>query len=441
MVTMPDQDERTREKGELGLARDMALARAEPGTRPISLVSRLNNALAGFAGRGLLRRPDDRQEPPGALRRFVLRLRASPVLVSFVAMVLIPAATASVYLAFIASNQYEAETRFAVRAAEETHQSGQTPAMMSSSPLSALNFFLQDAQIVANYIRSRAIIDDLDGVLDLKAIFQRKEADFWARLPDNASPEQFRDYWQRMVSTYVENTSGIVTVKVRAFRRDDALMLAKAILEASEHLVNTISLRARADAMRRAEEEVRRADAQMRLALADLAQFRDSEGLIDPVKSAELAGNLLFQLMQDKIKIETELFIVQRSTRADAPGVAALRARLDSVESQIKRTKAELAGTDQKAHNLAAALVRFEELEVKRQFAEAMYGFARDGLDRARVNAEKQTVYVTVFVPPALPQDISYPLRFTYSILILIGLTIAWGTIAMICASIIDHRL
>jgi len=149
----------------------------------------------------------------------------------------------------------------------------------------------------------------------------------------------------------------------------------------------------------------------------------------------------LLQLMTDKIKIETELFIVQRVSSADAPGIAPLRARLESVESQVARTRAELAGKDPHARNLAAALARFEELEVKRQFAESVYSFARDGLDRARISAERQTIYVTVFVPAALPQEVSYPLRFTFSILIAISLAVAWGTGAMICASILDHRL
>jgi capsular polysaccharide transport system permease protein len=401
-------------------------------------------ALRALAGGSLLRRSRDPAEPetagaPDGRGRRV----ASPLLVSFVALVALPAVVGTCYFVFVAADQYTSEARFAVRAADDTRE--QKPrvaaALMSTMGASGLSFGHQDAEIVASYIRSRAIIDDLAPVVDLRAMFRRPEADFWARLPDDASAEVLRDYWLRMVSTYLETASGIVNVKVRAFRRDDALVLAKAILEASERLVNAISLRARADAMRRAEEEVRRADGLMRLALADLAQFRDSEGIIDPVRAADLTGQVLLRLMQDKIEIEKELFIAKRVSSAEGPGIAPLRARLESVEGQIARTRAELAGESPQARNLAAALVKFEELEVKRQFAESLYSFARGGLERARISAERQTIYVTVFVPPALPEEVSYPLRFTFSALIAIGLAVAWGTAAMIWASVMDHRL
>jgi len=424
------------------------VVRRRPSLPTVSIGSGVQ-ALRSLAGRALLRRSRDHEEIGTVAEPTVQpRQTASPLLVSFIVLVLLPAAVGIVYFVFVASDQFTAEARFAVRTADEARdQKAQVGSLLSSlsslssMSTSATSFAQQDAEIVSSYIRSRAIIDDLDGVIDLRAIFRRPEADLWARLPDDASAEVLRDYWLRMVSTYLETASGIVNLKVRAFRRDDALALAKAILQASEHLVNSISLRARADAMRRAEEEVRRADGLMRLALADLAHFRDSTGIIDPVKSADLAVQLLLDLMRDKIKIETELHIAQRVSSADAPGVAPLRARLESVEAQIARTKAELTGESQQARTLAAALVEFEELEVKRQFAESLYGFAREGLDRARIAAERQTIYVTVFVPPALPEEVSFPLRLTFSALITIGLAVTWGTGAMICASVMDHRI
>lgn len=413
-----------------------------PQTFPVATLTRGLRALQAVASRALLGWSRDRNGATPDIDQVDRRTKISPVLVSFIVLVLVPAMAGFVYFVFIASDQFTSETRFAVRAADDAaEQRPKVGNLLASLTTSASSFAQQDAEIVSSYIRSRAIIEDLEGVIDVRAIFQRPEADFWARLPDDASAEVLRDYWLRMVTTYIENTSGIVNVKVRAFRREDALALAKAILAVSERLVNSISLRARADAMRRAEEEVRRADGSMRLALADLAHFRDAEGIIDPVKSADLTGQLLLELKQEKSKLETELFIASRSTGAEAPGVQSLRARLESVDAQIARLRAELAGKDQSSKNLAAALARFEELEVKRQFAEAMYSFARDGLDRARIAAERQTIYVTVFVPPAMPEEVSYPLRLTFSALIVIGLTIAWATCAMICASIMDHRL
>ena len=107
----------------------------------------------------------------------------------------------------------------------------------------------QNAYIVTSYIQSRAIVDDLSKTLNLREIFRRPEADFWARLKRNAWIDELTDYWKSMVSTYIDAPSGIVTLQVRAFRPDDAVALAKAVLTLSETLVNRISDRARQDAM------------------------------------------------------------------------------------------------------------------------------------------------------------------------------------------------
>jgi capsular polysaccharide transport system permease protein len=376
------------------------------------------------------------------------RLRAlpqlSPALLSFIGVVLVPATIVAIYFLFIASDQFTAETRFAVRPAEQDFMLDKDKIQNILAPDSASmlpNLASQDAGIVTSYIHSPTIINDLSKTMNIAAYFRRPEADFWARLPANPSREELRDYWLKMVSTYVDTMSGIVTVQVHAFRPSDARDLTQAILGMSENLVNSLSIRARADAMRRAEEEVRRADDQLRTALVDLAHYRDTEGFIDPVKMADQTGKLLLQLMSEKIRLESELYVTKGSGAAEAPGAASLQTRLDNVNAQITQVRSQLAGNSPEVRNLAASLVHFEELEVRRQFSEAMYTFARDGLDRARMAAEHQTVYLTVFVPPGLPQDYSYPLRFTYIGLISIGLIIAWSTGAMVWASIQDHRL
>ncbi len=368
--------------------------------------------------------------------------RPRVVLLSLIIVVLLPILAAGTYLFFIASDQYAAEARFAVKTvASSSDSSGKGDTSLASILTSGGSLGGQEADIVANYIQSRAIIDDIARNLDVRAIFQRPEADFFAKLPSKASAEDLTAYWKTMISVYIESTSGIVTVEARAFRRDDALLLAKAIVKSSETLVNDLSSNVRADAVKHAEDEIRRSEADVRFALAELTVFRNAQGLIDPVKSAEQSGKLLLQLMGDKIQTEGQLFVSQRTTGPNAPGVAATRARLDSIDAHIATLQQQLAGNKNTNANLAATISRFEELDLKRQFAERMYGFARDGMDRARLIAERQSVYLAVFVPPSLPQDYSYPLRFSDFALIAVAALVAWSCGATIWASILDHRL
>jgi capsular polysaccharide transport system permease protein len=244
-----------------------------------------------------------------------------------------------------------------------------------------------------------------------------------------------------MVSTYIDGPSGIVTVAARAFRQEDALALSQAIVVASEKLVNDVSARARNDAMRRAEGEVRRNEEQVRLALQELRKYRDSEGFIDPISSATSTSKLLLGMMADKIKLQNDLFVATKAMSQDAPTVQTLKTRSESLDKQIETMKAGLAGNTAEGRTISNALVKYEELELKRTFAEKLYTMAQDGLERARLRAEQQNLYISVFVPPSLPQEARYPERLAFSFIIPIGLLVLWGIFALIAAAVEDHRL
>jgi capsular polysaccharide transport system permease protein len=273
-------------------------------------------------------------------------------------------------------------------------------------------------------------------------IFRREEADFWAKLSSDVSIDELVEYWNGMVGTYVDGPSGIVTVAVRAFRPDDALSIARAIVIVSEKLVNDVSARARADAMRTAEQEVRRYEGQVREALIALRLFRDKEGFINPVDAATSTSGLLLQLMGEKIKLQNELFVASRAMSASAPTVQTLRVRVQGLDKQIEQLKGQLTGGGKGAsQTISSSLAHFEELELRRGFAEKLYTMAQDALERARLRAERQNLYISVFVPPSLPQEARYPERIALCFICPISLLVMWGVLALIAAAVEDHKL
>jgi capsular polysaccharide transport system permease protein len=369
------------------------------------------------------------------------RNRPSAYLISLFGLVVVPSIIAALYLAFIASDQYVAEARFAVKSAQFDNNRQKKPDVSGmASEMGVPSSTNQESYIIANYIHSRAIVDDLSKTVNLDALFRRPEADFWARLKQGASAEELVDYWKGMVRTYVDGPSGIVTIEARAFRPEDALALTRAILEASEKLANDVSARMRNDTMKMAEEEVRKTEGSVEAALTDMRKFRDEKGYIDPIASATSTSELLLQLMGEKIRLQNDYFVATRAMSPEAPTVATLKTRLETLDGQISDLKSKLAGNSKEGETISAALVKFESLELQRQFAEKMYELAQDSLERARIKAERQNVYVEVFVPPALPEDAKYPERALLGLLIPGGLLIVWGILALTAAAIEDHR-
>lgn len=375
-----------------------------------------------------------------ANRALESRTRIPPLWLSFIAFAIIPSFVASIYFAFFASDQFAVETRFAVRAIE-------LEAVATPKGESAAFTFTpsgQNAYIVTSYIRSRAIVSDVLAKLDLRALYRRPEADFWARLRRNATIDELTDYWQSMVETTVDANSSLVTVNVRAFRKEDAYALANAIVAASEALVNRISERARRDATAMAEKDVRRAFEAVQATLSDLHKFRDEFGVIDPTQTGTEIGKLLAPLVAQKIKLESELFVAGHELSPDAPTVRVLREQLDSAEKQIKELKGKLTSNDSarsSGSTLSGILAKFEELEVRKALAERFYALSKADLDRAQLRANRQSIYLTVFVPPAAPEISRYPHRLSYPLLIFLGFAIVWSIVVLLLATIEDHRL
>jgi capsular polysaccharide transport system permease protein len=144
--------------------------------------------------------------------------------------------------------------------------------------------------------------------------------------------------------------------------------------------------------------------------------------------------------MSQKIRLENEYYVSSRATSVTAPTVVALKSQLDAVDLQIEQLQSKLTSNTPRERTIAASLGTFEELELKRIFVEKLYTMAQDALERARLRAEQQNIYLSTFVPPALPQDADYPNRFGLSMMTTCGLLMIWAILAMLSASIEDHR-
>jgi capsular polysaccharide transport system permease protein len=341
---------------------------------------------------------------------FAARRRRFPVrLLSFVVVVLVPVALATVYYFLIAADQYVAEFRFALRTVEPVRAEigGILQGSVAPSPIGV------DSYAVVQYLGSRDVIDDLGKTLDLREMFSRPEADWLARLELPVSIEELVRYWKSQVDAFYDITNGTIVVRARAFRPDDALQLAQAILASAEQLVNDLSARARRDTLRNSEKEVRRTERRLKTALTRLREFRDREGIIDPRKTADATQALAGRIRDEIVRADTELSTVKHYMRADAPSVRMLEARIQSLQTQLRSVESEVTDTEKsRSEVLSRVMGSYERLESERTFAEKAYQHALEALDRARMNADRQQVYIAGFVQPSLPEEPLYPRRF-----------------------------
>ncbi len=358
-------------------------------------------------------------------------------LIGFLLLVILPFLASSVYYAFIASDQYIAEARFAVRAVSGTEDAGDSP----GGATSALNMrsASQDAYVVTSFIHSTEILNRIGKKLDYRSMFVRQDADFLSRFRSSQSDEEFLKYWNDHVSAYIDVTSGIITLKVRTFAPDDSVKLADAIIEESEKLINELSERARNDIVQSMKADVQKSGKAYGDTLVALNQFQNASGLLSPQTQAKNSGTILTGLLAKKLEFESRLFVMRQSNAQNSPTYQQLNLAKDSLDAQIEKMRSELTGPENAS--LAKALLEYSRLETDRMIAEKLYESSQKNYDAVLAEALRKTLYLAVFVKPVLPDESIFPRRISTPLIILLALIVTWATLSLIWASVEDHRI
>jgi capsular polysaccharide transport system permease protein len=365
----------------------------------------------------------------------VRQARASHGL-SFVALVVLPVAVTAAYYFAVAADQYVAEFRFTLNTVDPPRFD---PLALFSGNATHSPAALE-AQVLVQYITSRAIVDEIGASLDLHRLFAPPEADWWARLPHPASIEELVRYWRGQVDPSYDPANGTVTVRLRAFAPADALRLSQAVVAASEKLVNDLSARARRDTLRHSEAELAHAENRLKAVLGDIRAFRDREGIIDPMRTAEATGVLDTRLRDELVRANAELSTLKAYMRDDAPSVKVLKARIRSLDAQRRSLAHDMTDpSSTRSDTLSRVLGSYEQLESERKFAEAAYQHGLQGLDQTRANADRQHVFIASFIPPSLPEEALYPRRWRALGTIALMAFALWGIGGLTIQSIRDH--
>ncbi|WP_336489157.1 capsule biosynthesis protein [Methylobacterium nigriterrae] len=359
----------------------------------------------------------------------------------FALFVLLPTAVMAVYLFAFASDQYVAEAQFAVRGNVEPM--GDVNLGEFTSLIQKHNS--QDSFIVKDYINSQTMVEAVDKSIGVSQMFSRREADFWARYRRPQPIEELTRYWRDHVEARIEAVSGVITLTVRAFTPDDALAIARDVIARSEALINVISQRAQADMVAHSQADADAAQARLKKAHLDVQRFRNHWGIIDPIKSAESTLLTLAGLRKDKLKAENDLQVLRSSNLDEkSRAIQVLVASVAAIDQQMKQLQDQLTTESAPGGaglNLTQALLEYEGLLVERIIAEKLNESANTLLDRARVSASKQQIYLATFVPPVLPTDSLYPKRGHALLLTFFCFLVIWSSASLLLSGVNDQRL
>ena len=352
----------------------------------------------------------------------------------FFLLVILPTLTAALYLFAIASDQYISEARFVVRSPQKAGVSG-LGALLQGSGVSGTR---DDAFYVIDFIKSRDALKDIDDKIHFRDMMNRPGSDFLARFPGPSGHNTFEDlydHYSDVVNVVHDASTGIATLKVRAFNPTDSQELAEALLESSERLVNRMNDRSLQDSIGVAQKELDSAEKRQIAAQKLLTAYRISVGIVDATATTrsylELSGGLQKELLASRAQL-----IQMLATSPNSPGIPALRDRVSSLEQGVASEKAKLVGAD---GSLVKTFSDFERLTLESEFASKAVVAANTMLETAKLEAMRKQLYLERVVEPNFADLSRYPRRFLATITIFGTAFLAYAIIWLLIVNAREH--
>ena len=367
-------------------------------------------------------------------RRF--RLRRHARLLSFLLLVATPTVLAGTYLFGYASFQYVSEAKFVVRG-----PTAQAPGMLSSLLQTAgLSRAQDDTYAVQEYIQSRDAMNELIQAQNLRQAFDDPSIDPLSRFPapyGGDTFEHFFKYYQSHVDVLLDSSTGVSTLTVKAFRAADAQRIATALLVAGERLVNRMNDRQRENAMHEARREVTLAEERVQDVSAQVAAFRNREEVLDPNKQSVPMLRAIDELQA--MLSRTQLQVAQLAASSpNSPLIPDHQRRAAALQGQIDVAKAKVTGV---GDSLVPKITAFDMLSLQRSFADKQLASATTSLEAARMQAERQQLYLDPVVQPNLPDYAAYPKRVADLAIVFASLVGIYVMGSLLIAGAREHRL
>ncbi len=348
--------------------------------------------------------------------------------------VVLPTLLAAGYYGLIAAPIYLSESKFVVRHTAPP-DSGAFGSLLNSAGITRSQ---DDTFSVQDFLLSRDALAQLEGAMDVRGMFSASQADRLARFPlPGATPSfeaLYRYYGSRVKVTH-NASSGITTLTTTAFRSADSYALNRALLDFGGKLLDRMNERAREDAVRFAESEVRDAERRLVAAQAAITAFRNREEMVDPGRLStamlDLIGSLALELATTRAQ--------QAETVASAPDSTALpvlSGRIDALERQIGIERAKLAGSEA---SVAPRIAEYEGLVLERELASKMLSSTMTALDAARADARRRQLYLETIVAPRQPDEAELPFRSLTVIVVFASSTIVFAIGWLVLAAARDY--
>lgn len=354
----------------------------------------------------------------------------------FLLFVVGPTILAGIYYVLIASDIYISESRFVIKSPDQKRSQMSTLANLVQT--TGISGGQEQTNEVLTFVRSRDALKGLEKAPGIRALYATRDADFFSRFPgplaDNSFESLFK-YYGDMVDARFDSEGGTATIKVRAFKPQDAYRINHRLLDLSEGLVNRLNTRSQTKGIDEAQRQLDLATDRAKAARVALTQYRNAQELIDPAKQAVGVIEIANSMIAQRAALQAQLDLMQRVARGN-PSIPALRNRINAIDVQIGTQDSRVVGT---GSGIASKMGGYENLLVEQEFATQSMTAANAALVQARAEAQRQQYYLERVVDPNMPDTPLLPKRLLAVLVVFAAATCLYFIAWMFLIGVLEH--
>ena len=372
--------------------------------------------------------PQASQPTPRELVRREQRRRA---LRSVAIWVLGPTLLATVYYAVITPPQYETDTTFSIRGAQEA-SSGLLAGLGLVAPTGATT----DPRLVVNYLESSAVIPNLKAHYGFNQAFSHFSLDPLAYLSPNSSIEWTTWFWNNKMKVAYDTNAADVNVQVYAYSPQESLRLAQGVLASAKAVEDVLNKEVQQGSLNLAIAQVASTKKDYDAATKKITALQGNVNTLTISTQAAEAVALVGQIDTQLASLKVSQAAVQAAFNPSAPQAKSVQSQIATLEAErtkeIAKAKAS-PGASQAEHDVEvqAALLDY-------QFAQKNYFAAESALVAAQPQNQNQS-FVVAYIPPVLADASDYWKRFLNVVAVALASALLLGAGSLAYSVIKDH--
>ncbi len=330
------------------------------------------------------------------------------------AFVLLPTALAGWYFYMVATPMFTAHSEFVIQQA--TPSTGALTGLFSGTSFATS----QDSVVVQGYLQSPEAMERLDRDKGFRAHFSDPRIDPIQRLDPGANNSQAYNLYRDYVKISYDPTEGVIKMDVSSADADKSVEFSRALISYAEEQVDHLTQRLRDDQMASANASFQDAQAKLVKAQADLLAIQEKyKTLSSEAEASMIAGQisaLETQMTQEKLALAQ----MESNAQPNPARMEPVKRRIQALQDQIDQLRAKLTEGTDGSTSVATVQSQLVMAQAEVQTRQMMLAQATTALETARIEANRQTRYLSVAVDPTAPDEPSYPKAFENTLVTLL---------------------